>query len=79
MRRIGIVVGALLCALWSSSARAEDAESELALAVAKVCANERSLSASRPADCALVWQTTRRHGATAEERLACSGGTPRAC
>ena len=69
MRGIVIVVGAL-CALWSSAARAQDVETELALAVAKVCANERSLGAARPADCALVWQATRRHGETAEERLA---------
>lgn len=46
-----------------------DDERALALAVAQVCANESSLDDPRPADCALIWQATRRHGATAAERL----------
>lgn len=45
------------------------AEAALGLAVAKVCANEASLRQSRPADCALIYQATRRHGDTAKEQL----------
>lgn len=44
-------------------------EQQLALAVAKVCANEASLQRATPADCALIFQATRRHGDTALERL----------
>lgn len=44
-------------------------EAELELAVAKVCANESSLLRAISADCALIWQTTRRHGHTAVQRL----------
>lgn len=42
------------------------AEQELALSVARVCANEAFRS--RP-DCLLIWQATRRHGENAEARL----------
>jgi hypothetical protein len=49
----------------------EDEERELALALAKICVNESSLLAVRPADCALIWQTIRRRGGeTAASRLA---------
>lgn len=42
-------------------------ELDLRLAIAKMCANEFFHS---DADCLLIFQTTRRHGATPEERLA---------
>lgn len=44
-------------------------ERALALAIAKVAANEASLSATR-ADVALIWQVTEGHGSTHAERLA---------
>jgi hypothetical protein len=40
----------------------EGDDAALALAVAKVCANESSLFSGSPADCALIWQTVRRRG-----------------
>lgn len=43
---------------------------ELALAVAKVCANEAGLERPRPADCALIWQVTQGHGETPAAQLA---------
>jgi hypothetical protein len=47
----------------------EGADAELALAMARVTANEASLGA-RVVDAALTWQVTRSHGDTSEERLA---------
>lgn len=44
-------------------------EWDLALAVARVAANEASLSTIRPADVGLIWQVTQGHGDTAETRL----------
>lgn len=44
-------------------------ERELALSVAKLCANEATLANASPADCALIWQVTESHGETAVERL----------
>jgi hypothetical protein len=46
------------------------AQAELALAVAKVAANEASLSAIRPAEVALVWQTTEARASSTARRLA---------
>ena len=46
-----------------------EAERALGFAVAQVCANEASLRQARPADCALIYQATRRHGDTPEEQL----------
>lgn len=43
---------------------------ELALAVAKLCANEAGLYRVSPDDCRLIWQVTEGHGETAHERLA---------
>lgn len=62
----------LFASLVCSSTFAQDMRisERLALAVAKVCANEASLEQARPADCALIWQTTRRHGRTPGARLA---------
>lgn len=45
------------------------AEADLALALAQVCANEASLAAPTPGDCALIWQAARKHGRTPEARL----------
>lgn len=50
--------------------RLTQAQAALGLAVAKVCANEASLRRATPADCALIFQATRRHGETPEEQLA---------
>jgi len=44
------------------------AQLRLADAVSRVCAHESSFVSA--ADCLLVWQATRRHGETAEQRLA---------
>lgn len=68
---------AILCLLIPAARASAQVEPELdedqaalALALAQVCANESALNDSRPGDCALIFQATRRHGATASERLA---------
>lgn len=45
------------------------AERDLALAIAKVAANESSLSTIRPADVALIHQTAQTHGSTPRAQL----------
>lgn len=71
MQMIALVVVSLLCASHAEGqARELDGpEAALAMAIARVCANEGGLRAEHPADCALIYQATRRHGDTARERL----------
>ena len=69
MRKILLSVALIACA-WGSSVARADVDADLALAVAKVCANERSLQNAQPDDCALIWQAARRRGgSTSEGRL----------
>jgi hypothetical protein len=72
MKTIAALIIAIASLLSSTVVAQEldEREEALALAVAQVCANERSLSSAQPADCALIWQAVRHHGSTTEDRLA---------
>jgi len=66
-----VLVLAALCAIYAAALAGAQPNDEraLAVAVAKVAANEASLQRVRPAEVALIWQVTSAHGETARERL----------
>lgn len=63
----------LYAAVLNGKLRAQESESdptrELALAIAKVAANEASLATIRPAEVALIWQVTEARASTPRARL----------
>jgi hypothetical protein len=65
---IAALLGVFAHALYAQPSR--DADAELAIAVAKVAANEASLSAIRPAEVALVFQCAEARASTSSSRLA---------
>lgn len=70
---IGLLAVALVLATFAfclRTAHAQDPDEQLALAVAKVAANEASLASIRPAEVALIWQVTEARGETSAQRLA---------
>lgn len=68
--RFSTIASAVALLLASVTVQAgDDIDRELALAVAKVCANEASIARARPADCAMIWQITEARKETNSERL----------
>ena len=68
MRKMTMLLAFLSLLFAGSSVQATGgADADLALALARVCVNEAGWS--HPADCDMIWQTTRSHGTTSEDRL----------